>query len=73
MEVYNPAAQALAYIDDIPQDVPDYRLEDRITSAVPPYHMKMKVEGRHIYENGAVIGKEWIISFPGLREEIPQM
>ena len=59
-------------INDIPQDIADYRLLDRITNTVPQWHQNIKVEGRHVTKDGAVVGREWIISFVGLREDIAQ-
>ena len=44
--MYNPVAKANVLIDNLPQDVADWRLEDRITANIPIFHKKMKVERR---------------------------
>ena len=46
--MYNPVAGANVLIDNIPQDVPDWRLEDRITADIPLYYRKMKVDRRQV-------------------------
>lgn len=46
LEVYNPILEQFVIIDDLPQDAPAWRVEDRIASEGTIYHRKMSVQRR---------------------------
>ena len=46
LKVFDPSTQKYKFINNIPQDVSDWRLADRISSVAPFYHQKVQVD-RH--------------------------
>ena len=73
MEVYNPLAQAFGSLNDIAHDVAAWKLEDRLVSEVPLYYKKVSVQRRDIYKSLQFVGFEYVFTFTGFRNEVPQM
>ncbi len=72
MEVFCPDVGGMIMIEDLPQDVPAWRLEDRLASGCSTYHQKVHVQRRDIYKEFQFVGYKWIFTFSGLRADVPQ-
>ena len=48
-------------IKDLSQDVPAWKLLDRIAEIAPLYHQRLKVSRNDLYLRGAFVGYEWVL------------
>ena len=67
LKVFDPETQSYKFINNIPQDVPDWRLADRISSVAPFYHQKVQVDRHDVIVHGFFVGYEYVLTFWGIR------
>ena len=70
--MHNPDDNTWPIIDHIPQDVPAWRLAERLGSVAPRYHQNVEVKRHDVKRYGVFVGYEYVFVLWGIRTGVKQ-